>query len=198
MSSEEIERDLLLRIAESNERAFELFFLNNHHPLGSFAYKLTSSRELAEEVVQEVFIELWIKRQQLPQIHSIKNYLFILTKNRALNALRKLANEKLKHGVWAQQTVPYEEPLKDDDPMELFNNMLQAAVEKLPPQQQKVFTMSKMEHLKHEEIARILHVSPETVKKHMKLALRFLRSYLSAHMDKPILLILLSNWFHSK
>ncbi|GAA4808818.1 RNA polymerase sigma-70 factor [Olivibacter ginsenosidimutans] len=182
-------------IADGNERAFELFFSAHHHQLGSFAYQLTASRTLAEEVVQEVFIEVWLKRRELPQVASIKNYLFILTRNRALNALRKIANDKLKHAVWAQYTPTYEETTAAEDPIEVYNHRLQEAITKLPLQQQKVFRMSKIERLKQEEIARILNLSPETVKKHMKLALRFLRSYLSTNIDKPILLLLLGNWF---
>lgn len=190
------ESKLLALIAEGNESAFETLFLAYHNQLGSFVYHLTTSRVIAEEIVQEVFIEIWVKRHQLTHIGSFKNYVFILTKNRALNALRKIANEKLKHDVWGQHAVVYEDAVGMENVMNDYNSMLDEAITKLPPQQQKVFRMSKIECLKQEEIAKILNLSPETVKKHMKLALRFLRSYLSTNIDVPIVLILLTTLFY--
>lgn len=190
------ESDLLIRVANGDEKAFEKLFYGYYDQLGAFVFQLTSSHILAEEVVQEAFIEIWQRRASLTEIGSFKSYIFILTKNRMLNALRKIANEKLKHQVWEESRDPYQPAEMAEDIFEQYKTILDDAISKLPPQQQKVFKLSKIDRLKQEEIARQLNLSPETVKKHMKLALKFLRNYFAdARMDVPLLIILLSRFF---
>uniref|UniRef100_F4C7J0 RNA polymerase, sigma-24 subunit, ECF subfamily n=1 Tax=Sphingobacterium sp. (strain 21) TaxID=743722 RepID=F4C7J0_SPHS2 len=189
------ETDLLVRVANGDEKAFEQLFYAYYDKLGAFVYQLTSSDILAEEVVQEAFIEVWLRRESLREISSFRGYIFILTKNRMLNALRKIANEKLRNEIWQGGLIQYESADTGDDPVDRYKAILEEAIQKLPPQQQKVFKMSKIEHLKQEEIARVLQLSPETVKKHMKLALKFLRNYFAeARIDLPLLVILLSRF----
>jgi len=190
------ESDLLIRVANGDERAFEKLFYGYYDQLGAFVFQLTSSHILAEEVVQEAFIEVWQRRDTLGEIGSFKSFIFILTKNRMLNALRKIANEKLKHQVWQENRESFQPAEPDEDLFEQYKMVLDEAISKLPPQQQKIFKLSKIDRLKQEEIARLLNLSPETVKKHMKLALKFLRNYFAeARADIPLLLILLSRFF---
>ncbi|MEH6305463.1 RNA polymerase sigma-70 factor [Olivibacter sp. CPCC 100613] len=189
------EADLLIRVANGDEKAFEQLFYAYYDKLGAFIYQLTSSRTLAEEVVQEAFIEVWLRRESLGEISSFKGYIFILTKNRMLNALRKIASEKLRNETWQAGFIQYQPAEAFEDPIDRYKALLEEAIQKLPPQQQKVFKLSKIERLKQEEIARLLELSPETVKKHMKLALKFLRNYFAeARIDLPLLVILLSRF----
>lgn len=190
------ESDLLIRVANGDEKAFEKLFYGYYDQLGAFVYQLTASDVLAEEVVQEAFIEVWRRRTALREIGSFKSYIFILTKNRMLNALRRIANEKVKHQIWYENRESFQPAESEEDVLEQYKIILDDAISKLPPQQQKVFKLSKIDRLKQEEIAHLLNLSPETVKKHMKLALKFLRNYFAdARMDVPLLLIVLSRFF---
>lgn len=192
----EKEADLLIMVANGNEKAFEQLFYAYYDQLGAFVYQLTSSSTLAEEVVQEAFIEVWLRRESLTEVRSFKGFIFILTKHRMLNALRKIASEKLRDYAWQESFEPYQPAEFTEDPVDRYKLMLEEAIQKLPPQQQKVFKLSKIERLKQEEIAHLLNLSPETVKKHMKLALKFLRNYFAdARIDMPLLIVLLSRFF---
>lgn len=192
----EKEADLLIKVANGDEKAFEQLFYAYYDQLGAFVYQLTSSSTLAEEVVQEAFIEVWLRRESLKEVRSFKGFIFILTKHRMLNALRKIASEKLRDYAWQESFESYQPAEFMEDPVDRYKSMLEEAIQKLPPQQQKVFKLSKIERLKQEEIARLLNLSPETVKKHMKLALKFLRNYFAdARIDMPLLLVLLSRFF---
>ncbi|MFC6100483.1 RNA polymerase sigma-70 factor [Olivibacter domesticus] len=192
----EKEADLLSRVSNGDEKAFERLFYAYYDSLGAFVYQLTSSQILAEEIVQEAFIEVWLRRESLTGIASFKSFMFVLTKNKMLNALRKIASEKLRNCVWQESLEPYQSAEPVEDPIDHYKSILEEAIQKLPPQQQKVFKLSKIERLKQEEIAHLLNLSPETVKKHMKLALKFLRNYFAdARIDMPLLVVLLSRFF---
>lgn len=192
----EKEADLLIKVANGDEKAFEQLFYAYYDQLGAFVYQLTSSSTLAEEVVQEAFIEVWLRRESLTEVRSFKGFIFILTKHRMLNALRKIASEKLRDYAWQESFEPYQQAEFTEDPVDRYKSILEEAIQKLPPQQQKVFKLSKIERLKQEEIAHLLNLSPETVKKHMKLALKSLRNYFAdARIDIPLLIMLLIRFF---
>jgi len=184
------EAELLALVAKGEERAFTELFDAYYRQLGEYVYKLTESIEVSEEIVQDVFIKIWLKRETLPELDNFSYYLFILSKNQTLNHLRKKANDKVRQLEWLKQ-FEEEAYMPDDTPViEEYRSLIDDAIEKLPPQQKKVYKMSREERLKHEEIAKILNISPETVKKHIKLALRFIKNELSSQNDAVIILVL--------
>jgi len=184
------EAELLALVAKGEERAFTELFDAYYRQLGEYVYKLTESIEVTEEIVQDVFIKIWLKREALPELDNFSYYLFILSKNQTLNHLRKKANDKVRQLEWLKQ-FEEEAYMPDDTPViEEYRSLIDGAIEKLPPQQKKVYKMSREERLKHEEIAKILNISPETVKKHIKLALRFIKNDLSSQNDAVIILVL--------
>lgn len=184
------EADLLALVAKGDERAFTELFDAYYRQLGEYVYKLTESMEVTEEIVQDVFIKIWLKKEKLPELDNFSYYLFILSKNQTLNHLRKKANDKVRQLEWLKQ---FEEEVyipDDSSIIEEYRSLMDAAIEKLPPQQKKVYKLSREERLKYEEIAKILDISPETVKKHIKLALRFIKNELSSQNDAMIVLVL--------
>lgn len=183
------EANLLALVAKGDQRAFTELFDAYYKQLGEYVYKLTESIEVTEEIVQDVFIKIWLKKQSILEIENFCYYLFILSKNQTLNHLRKQANEKVKQMEWLKQSE--EQDLSDEPNLtEGYRALMDAVIEKLPPQQKKVYKLSREKRLKHEEIAKILNISPETVKKHIKLALRFIKNELSSQNDVVIISIL--------
>lgn len=183
------EANLLALVAKGDQRAFTELFDAYYKQLGEYVYKLTESIEVTEEIVQDVFIKIWLKKQSILEIENFCYYLFILSKNQTLNHLRKQANEKVKQMEWLKQSE--EQDLSDEPNVtEGYRALMDAVIEKLPPQQKKVYKLSREKRLKHEEIAKILNISPETVKKHIKLALRFIKNELSSQNDVVIISIL--------
>jgi RNA polymerase sigma-70 factor (family 1) len=184
------EAHLLSLVAKGDQRAFSELFDAYYKQLGEYIFKLTESIEVTEEIVQDVFIKVWLKKETLKELDNFVYYLFILSKNQTLNHLRKKANDKVRQLEWLKQFETETYTIDDNSIAEEYRALIDSAIAKLPPQQKKVYQLSRYERLKHEEIAKILNISPETVKKHMKLALRFIKNELSAQNNTVIVMIL--------
>ena len=172
------EKKLFKEISEGNERAFQFIFTRYYPRMISFADKMVKSPHVAEEVVQEVFIRLWEQRELLTEIKNPENYFFIVIRNHALNYLRAAANEqRRREQLWAaleQRAVDAITTLEMEEADQFFEKIL----ERLSPQQRKIFRMSREEGLSHQQIADELHLSKNTVKKHVAESLKMLKASL--------------------
>ena len=191
------EKELLCQVAKGDEGAFTLLFNAYHQQLGAYIYRLTESLSLTEEIVQDVFLRIWLKRTAMQEVNRFDAYLFAAARNHTFNCLRKIARERNSKVRWeitlSEQSV-YESESGADPAIE-YEALLDQAVERLPLQQKKVYLLHRRQGLSHAEIARRLDLSVETVKKHMSLALRSIRDYLSPrnrHADLLLLLITLT------
>lgn len=189
------ENELLHRLATGDQRAFTELFDAYYKPLGEYVFKLTESLPVTEEIVQDVFIKIWIKRETVSSLKSFKNYLFILCRNQTFDALRKKAKQHLFQQKLEQFFKDESELDGLENPVEEYREWIEQSVAKLPPQQQKVYVLSRYERLKHEEIAVKLQLSTETVKKHIQYATRFIQNDLRSRLDATILFVLMSNLF---
>ena len=184
------ETHLLARIAEGDEHAFRSLFDLYKGRVIVYALRLSKSRYVAEEIVQEVFLKLWTNRAQLPEIRNIGTYIFVLVKNRTLDHLRKIANEgRLFEEVWHTISERREAPghLDVKDSIRL----IEKAVGQLSPQQQKIFYLSRSEGLSHHEIAEKCALSKNTVKNHLVKTLRHIRLFLIQHDVTPVIFSLI-------
>lgn len=180
---------LLKQVSLGDPDAFAELFRAYHQPLAEYVYRLTESMETTEDIVQDVFIKLWMKRETLPELDNFIHYLFILSRNHTFNCLREKANKRARQLRWAsqfEQVTTHHEPAPEED----YRALIDVAVAQLPPQQQKVYFLSRYQHLKHKEIAAQLGISIETAKKHMKLALRSITQYVRAHMNTTLWIML--------
>jgi RNA polymerase sigma-70 factor (family 1) len=168
------ERALLCRVAEGDEAAFSELFYAYHQRLGAYVYRLTESRPATQEIVQDVFIKIWVKRSGLTEVTNFNAYLFTAARNHVFNFIRNLARERSRQAALDVETVVEAEPPEED-----YHSLLDEAVAQLPQQQQRVYRLHKQEGLSHAEIAERMQLSVETVKKHMSLALRAIRDHLS-------------------
>ncbi|MCX2452612.1 RNA polymerase sigma-70 factor [Pedobacter sp. PLR] len=185
------ERELLHLVAAGDERAFNSLFEMHQQLIFNIAHKLTQSRPKAKEIVQDVFLKVWMKRLDLKDVENFGAYLNRIARNQSIDVLRKIAREALRNvelketemetGVRnTEDTIQYHETAK----------LLQQAVESLSPQQQKVYRLCQEQGLKYEEAAKELGISEGTVHTHMKHALRNIRVYLK-NLDAMLLMILL-------
>jgi len=174
----EDEHILLQRIAKSDEQAFKVLFMAYHHELGVFINSLLDDRESTLEVVQDIFTKVWTHRDRLPVIVDFTSYLFIITRNYTLNKIRQLASEQKKYELYKTAYEPHEEG--DVEAIEKRYNLLEEAVFKLPPQQQKVFVLRR-QGFKNPEIAKTLNISTDSVAKYQQLALKALSEYVKAY-----------------
>jgi RNA polymerase sigma-70 factor (family 1) len=171
------EKNMLLLVAEGDVSAFRQLFEAYKNKVYSYAVHYTDSTAEAEEIVQEVFIKVWLHKETLPFLERFEAWLFTITRNLSFNSLRRvareasfvsLAGETAETGEQADQPLLYKEQEK----------LLRIAVDQLPPQQQLVYKMHNEQHLSALEIARQLNISHSTVKNHLSLATRAIRSFL--------------------
>ncbi len=182
-------KELLMQVASGNEFAFRNLFNLYHQRLGTYIFRITDSMEMAEEVVQDVFLKIWIKREALAQVENFNAYLFVISKNHALNCLRKQAKEWLLKKEWdnyIDTTVSVE-----DSAISNYYSLLDEAIDQLPPQQQKIFLLSRHERLKYTEIADRVDLSKETVKKYLQIATHSIKAYMQTKLVLPGVILLL-------
>jgi RNA polymerase sigma-70 factor, ECF subfamily len=173
------ERDLLTRLQSGDQAAFDAIFREHYPHLVGFAQGLLRDRSAAEDVAQEVMLELWRRRSDVVILESLRAYLLRSTRNRALNQLR--------HANVQQRAEPHlmgEDSVSPTGASELVADELRsaivAAIAELPPGCREVFELSRGRGLRYAEIAAALGISVKTVESQMGKALRHLRARLSA------------------
>lgn len=173
------ENILLPLIAEGDETAFTILFNHWHQRLGDYVFRLTGSMSLAEEIVQDVFVTIWSKRELLVKVNNAGSYIFRLSRNKTLNSLRQTARERVRNAEWIKLSA-----VTDNEPnLEQFFSLIDEAVEKLPPQQQRAWILSRRDGLIYEEVAHQMQLSRETVKRHIHLSIRFITNYVKQHAE---------------
>ena len=185
------EFEILKLVAEGNKNAFTQIYNNYRNKIYSIAFELTESTGVAEEIVQDVFLKIWMKRESLHEVEHFRAYLFTITRNYVFTALKRLARKE-KIEVNAMEGAPlYYHDTEDRVLNNEYTRILQAAIDRLPEQQRQVYNLIKKEGLKREEAATALQLSPETVKSHLAQAMRSVRTYCLSRLDVSIALIIL-------
>jgi RNA polymerase sigma-70 factor (family 1) len=186
------EKSLLARVAQGDANAFEILYNQYRHKIIYFAWKFLRSDSRAEDVLQEIFLKIWMNRDQLPEIKNFKAWLTAITRNHIFNALRRLAvEEAFIMELSTKDTLPGQTEILDNLSFNELQNALQKAASTLTPQQKRIFELSRTEGLKHEQIAEKLEISRDTVKKHMTDALRKIRLQMKPHENLVQLSVLL-------
>lgn len=192
------EQLLLKKAAAGHEESFTRLFLLHKHKLYSFLLRLTDSPEMSEDVIQDVFLKLWKDRQNLVNIEQFGGYIYRMAQHQVLNAFRRMARETVILAELNKSGNAVTANAEDNLSVREVREMLQTALEKLPPKQKLVYTLSRDQGLKHDEIARQLNISPSTVNNHMIAALRTIREQLGVHLHTATgascLLLILSSF----
>lgn len=175
---------LIIGMKYGDEECFDELFRKYYPRFHTYTNRLTHDHYLAEDIMQNVFLKLWLNRLKLDERYSVVSYLYVLTKNEILNQMRydrnhPCINDKLlmvcRH-LYAENDTDYKE---------LYSKVLEA-VERLPKRRREVFKMNRFEFMSAAEIAERLGLSVRTVEKHLELAMRNIRQTLG-----PVLSILL-------
>lgn len=172
------EKELFSQIAENIHGAFEALFERYQPRLYRYAFQLMKGREEADEVVQETFIKVWLKRDVFMNVDDPERYVYTILRNIALDRLRKIALDgRLRAEVWKRVEV-----LSNTTEEQVFaaesSELVRQAFERLSPHKQAIFQLSRQEGLSHDQIADKLQISPNTVKNQLVSSLRFIRAYL--------------------
>ena len=171
--------ELISRIKEGDESAFRIVFDLYSSKLYAFSYRFLKEKEPCQEVVQEVFLNLWINRAKLDTQYPIAPYLYTITRRLTLNVLRHVAtSQSAMNKMWLNV-----KKVSNETEQEVFlddlSRFTEQVLSKMPKQQQLIFRMSRHQELSYDEIAEELNISRNTVKNHLVAALKTLRTQLN-------------------
>ncbi len=172
------ELDLLKKIAEGDRTAFSKLYLQYLGELYRYVYLFTRSKVQSEEIVQDVFLKIWEKRESLAHITSFKAYVYRSAKNLVLDEVRKDA-VKLKAHRYLRHESEQEEAMADERIISRqYREIAERAVALLPEKRRAIFLMRTHEELSLDEIAEKLSISKSVVKKQLYSAISFVRNYM--------------------
>jgi RNA polymerase sigma-70 factor (family 1) len=156
--------------------AFDALYHKYHNAVFANIFKLIRQQEAAEDVLQDVFTALWVNRKKIDRERSVAGWLFVVSYNKAIKYLHKAVREKI---LFHQETGPEiaASPDREIEQVEYQFSLINEAIENLPPQKKKVFTLCKLEGMTYEEAARVMGISPHTVKEYVSAASKFVKAY---------------------
>ncbi len=178
------EKELLKSVAEGNEIAFRKIIEQHHQIIYTLGYRLSNSKELAEDLVQDVFLKLWIHRSKLLEIENLPGWIYQTAKNILLNTLTKLGREKKYKTENAVNEWLNEYSLQNIAEYRELDNTLKEAVKMLPLRQRQTYELIKEQHMSRMAAAQTLNVSQETIKSNLELAVRFIRARCLHFLDE--------------
>jgi RNA polymerase sigma-70 factor (family 1) len=168
------DHELVLKVAEGNEISFAALFSKYSHGLGAYIYGITKDKEIAEEIVLDVFLKIWMTREALAEIKNFKAYLFTLSRNAAISSLRKTIRNRQKHLDWKKSNV---ENGEEENSKEQILSVIDQAINNLSPQRKKIFLLSREKGMKYHEIAEMEGLSKLTVRAHIQQAVASINQY---------------------
>ena len=161
------------RIANDDQLAYRQLFMQFYNKLSRFVMGFTKSKELTEEIVSDVFINIWRRRKNIQEIMNLKLYLYVSAKNITFNYLKKLHRENLAdlESVEIEPEDPFSDPGAAMITHEM-NQKLKAAINELPPRCKLIFTLIKEDGLTYKQTATLLSISESTVENQLSIALK--------------------------
>lgn len=175
---------------------FQEVFEQYYNPLCNYAFSFVNDLSSSEDIVQETFVKIWEKKQDIITSEGVRFYLFTAVRNNCLTHLQKAKKVpvvELNDYDAADEQMPVNQVVKDETD---YRSHLAAAMDQLPPKCREVFMLSRMSKQSYKEIADTLGVSIKTVENQIGKALKILRAYVKDR--KMILLILIFLFYFLK
>jgi RNA polymerase sigma-70 factor (family 1) len=161
-----------------HEDMFNTIFREHEYKLYTLALRLTKSDQYAKDIIQEVFLKLWERRDRMHEIENLEAWLYRATENKVIDFLRKAsADNRLKKAIWHNLQEILNDTSEQVEARE-FNSLIQKAIDQLPPQRKIIYRLNREKGLNYQEIADELHISRHTVKNQLHESLKFIRGLL--------------------
>ena len=167
------EKDLLTALHEGSELAFEKIYHLYSARLFGKLLRLVKSEVHSKEILQDIFLKLWEKRQSIDPEKCFRSYLYKIAENKVYDFFRKAARDKsLQEQLILLSTANYDINENDEHLV-----ALESAIHDIPPQRQKVFRLCKLEGKSYKEVSELLGISVSTISDHIVKSTKFIRSY---------------------
>ena len=175
----EIDREVLLKLKNHNEEAFDYIYWKYSARLYNFVFSLLHSKEIAEDITQDAFFKIWEKAKDIDAEGNFNSYLFTIVRNMIYKEIEKrLQDKKIAESITA---MPYEQDNQTTDSVERdsLNECIRNIVDKMPPVRKKIYLLSRENHLSNKHIADILNISERTVETQIHRSLTFIKENLA-------------------
>jgi RNA polymerase sigma-70 factor (family 1) len=173
-------REIQTGISQGNEQSLAALYKLFSRRLIHFARVVTRSVDMAEEVVEDVFVKLWSNRHKVMEIDNLTVYLYVAVKNRSLNSISQKARELIQ-APFDDLDIELGDMAADPHNLLVTSEMMQKmqqAVESLPPRCKMIFKLVREDGLKYKEVADILNISVNTIDVQMAIAIKKICSML--------------------
>lgn len=174
MNSSYTENELFIRISEGDQVAFTHCYAEYGKMLRPFLIKLIGTKDGADEIIQEVFLKVWLHRDKLVDVEQPRSWIFRVAANTGRNWLKKKMTMEV-HMRAQERTGPEHDQVTDQLDMRRIADIVQETVQAFPPQRKLIYQLSREQGLKPGEIAARLELSVSTVKNTLLSALKAIR-----------------------
>ena len=177
----EAEPQLLQQAAEGSLEAYAILYQYYLPKLYKYLYGLVQSKEETEEILQDIFLKLWEKKEDLAAIKTLNSYLFRIARNKLMNHFDHQKVKQKAFNYIGQRTQDTGSTSEDHYIYRQYSEVVQKAISSLPPKRRQVFEMSTQQELSHDKIAEELNISKSMVKKQLYAANSYVKEYLQLH-----------------
>ena len=172
------EQQLLYKLSIGDENSFRMLFDLHRKRVFSCALKITKSNTYAEEILHDVFVDLWERKHTLTEIGSLNSYLYKMAKYKLIN-LHEHRKVRQKADVYLEYALEGSSRAADEDLIyRNYKAIFTDAMDLLPVKRRQIFEMRNLQELSHDEIATELNISKSMVKKQCYAATRHIKDYL--------------------
>lgn len=178
----EAEPQLLKLAAEGNREAYAVLYQHYLPKLYKYLYGIIRSKEDTEEILQDIFLKLWERKEELTKVKEFNSYLFRITRNKLMNRYDHQKVERKAIDYFVQHKEESRNSIDENYTYRQYDEVLQRAIKSLPPKRRQVFELSTQQELSHDEIAIQLNISKSMVKKQLYAANNYVKEYLQLHV----------------
>ena len=181
-------KKLVSSLQHDEKEAFDILYRKYHSAIYSNVLKLTRDAGITEDIVQEVFIALWEKRYHLDPEQEVAGWLFVVSYHKSINWLKQKLKDSLAQKGFRQ---PFEYSNEEKEALIIAReNILEKAMEQLPPQKRKVFELCKLQRRTYEEAAEEMKISKHTVKEYLSGAILSIKEYIKQHPEHATVILI--------
>jgi RNA polymerase sigma-70 factor (family 1) len=182
------EQILLSELSSGKEDAFDKVYNHYLHSIYSFVIKFVKSPELTKDLTQEIFIRIWENRSRLSKVKSFRAYLFVTARNHVLNFLREASSSNV---ILTEIINSYASPQGANEMISKeYEQWLHNVLESMSPQMRAAFKLCREQNKSYDEVADLLQITKNTVKKHMVRSMRVIKGRLDLDWGISLSLLL--------
>jgi RNA polymerase sigma-70 factor (family 1) len=183
------DQELAILLKQDHEGAFAALYQRFGQRIYTNLRNLLKDESLAEEFLQDVFMKVWEKREQLNYEISFRAYLFRISENLVRDFFRKAARDQQLINKLIKASTEFSADLQDDYILKEEKNLFSNAIESLPPKRKKIYTLCKIEGRSYDEVSQLLGISNTTINDHIVKATKSIQKHITLSSEVAITLI---------